>query len=140
MGSFNNFLEREVLDRIWGNETPPSRGTLYVGLATGDPGEEGSFTDEPTGNNYARVAVTNDATQWPNAETDAGTDVTSKENAQEIEFPEATGSWGTVSHFFFADSSSAGEMLAYGPLDDPKAIGAGDTARFAPEAIQITLD
>jgi hypothetical protein len=61
-------------------------------------------------------------------------------NDSTITFPEASGSWGTISHFALFDAAEGGNMLAYGALDESKDVGSGDTARFNASALTITLD
>ena len=41
MGSFSNYWENELLDHLFGkgSYTPP---TIYVGLSTTDPGDDGA--------------------------------------------------------------------------------------------------
>ena len=38
------------------------------------------------------------------------------ENDEIIYFPEATASWGTITHFCIFDAQSNGNLLAFGPL------------------------
>jgi hypothetical protein len=130
-GSFSNYLELEILDHVFGkgSYTPP---TIYVGLSTADPTESGSGIAEPSGNAYARVATT--GATWTTASGGAIS------NAADITFPEATGSWGTITHFFLSDAATNGNVLAYGALGTSKAIGSGDTAKFATGDLDVTLD
>ena len=150
MGSFSDFLEKKILDQWWGNNTLTVSGTLYVGLATA------SITDASTGltvveppytsagnpTAYARVAVTNNSTNWPNA---TGTSPTTKQNGTAITFPVCTTNWGTVTDFFISDNinssgTGTGAILGWGTLTTPKTISSGDSASFAINAITITLD
>jgi hypothetical protein len=87
---------------------------------------------EPSGNGYARVATT--AGDW-NAASGGSLD-----NADSIEFGEATGTWGTVTHFALFDAASGGNMLAHGTLTQSKAVGSGDTVRFAAGDLSVSLD
>lgn len=137
MSSFNNYLEEALLNEVWGGSdySPPT--TLYVGLSTADPGESGSFADEVSSGGYSRYESENSLENWPEA-TQVG-DMAQKQNAEEITFGPATESWGTVTHFFFADAPTDGNMLAYGELDAPRTIEANDTASFAIGNITITL-
>jgi len=134
MGSFTNFLENEILDHIFGNAAYSSPATLYVGLSTSSITDAGGNITEPVGGSYARVAITNNATNFPAASGGA------KSNGTEITFPSATGSWGTVIDFFISDAASGGNILGYGTLSIPKAISSGDTAKFAVGDLDITLD
>ena len=131
MGSFSDYWEDEILDHIFGqgSYTPP---TIYVGLSTADPGDDGAGLSEPTGNGYGRVATS--ASDWASASGG------SLENADTIEFDEATGSWGTVTHFALFDAASGGHLLAHGTLTQSKAVGSSDTARFATGDITVSLD
>jgi len=131
MGSFSDHWEDEILDHLFGkgNYTPP---TIYVGLSTADPGDDGTGLSEPAGNGYARVATA--GTDW-NAASGGALD-----NANAIEFAEATGNWGTVTHFALFDASSGGNLLAHGSLTQSKIIANGDTAQFAAGALDVSLD
>jgi hypothetical protein len=84
--SLSDYLEAEILDHIFskGAYTPP---TWYVGLSTADPGEDGATLSEPTAMAYARVAL--------GAVTRTAGSVV---NNAAVEFVEATGDWGTISH------------------------------------------
>lgn len=136
MGSFSDYLENELLDHVFGcntrNFTPPSN--IYVALSTADPSENGSGLAEPSGYGYARVLTS--AASWTVASSGA------LDNASAINFPEATGSWGTITHFALYDGLTVGtgNMLGYGTLTIPKSIDNGDTASFAIGALDVSLD
>lgn len=147
MGSFSDFLEARLLNHVWGNTAMTVSGTLYVGLATAsitDATTGITVTEPPTtsGGNptaYARVSVTNNTTNWPNA---TGTSPTTKQNGTAINFPQSTTNWGTCTDFFIGDGAavSTGAILGWGTLTTPKTISSGDSASFAINAITITLD
>jgi len=131
MGSFADYWENEILDHLFGkgSYTPP---TIYVGLSTAYPTDDASGLAEPSGNAYARVATA--GADWNVASGGAIA------NANDITFPEATDSWGTITHFALFDAASAGNMLAYGALSVSKSISSGDTAKFAAGDLDVTLD
>ncbi|UCG56834.1 MAG: hypothetical protein JSU70_18450 [Phycisphaerales bacterium] len=131
MGGFSNFWENEILDHLFGkgSYTPPA---IHAGLSTADPGDDGSGLSEPSGNGYARVQTS--SSDW-NAASGGQLD-----NANDITFPEATGSWGTITHFALFDAASGANMLAHGSLSESKAIGSGDTAKFAAGDLDVSLD
>ena len=131
MGSFSDHWENEILDHIFGKGSYASP-TIYVGLSTADPLDNGSGLAEPSGNSYARV-VTSSAS-WT---TSSGGSLS---NAGDITFPQATGSWGTITHFALFDAASAGNMLAHGALSQSKTITSGDTAKFAAGDLDVSLD
>ena len=131
--SLSNYMELEMLDHIFGcntkNWTPFT--SLWVGLGTALSGET-DLSGEPSGSNYARVATSEG--DWENAA--AG----SLENATSIVFPEASGSWGTIDYFGLFSSDAGGSLVAWGSLTASKAIGDGDTPKFAEGAMSILLD
>jgi len=131
MGSFADYWENEILDHLFGkgSYTPP---TIYVGLSTADPTDDASGLAEPSGGSYARVATA--GADWNVASGGA------IDNTNDITFPEATGNWGTITHFVLFDAASAGNMLAHGSVSASKTIGSGDTAKFAAGDLDITLD
>ncbi len=134
MGSFGDYWEKKILDHIF-NKAAYTAPTIYVALSTADPTDTGSGLAEPSGNGYARKQTA--ASDW-NAAT--GTNPTVTDNATALAFSEATGSWGTISHFALMDAPTGGNLLAYGSLTTPKAITAGDTAQFAAGDLDVQLD
>lgn len=131
MGGFSNYLENRILDHIFGKDsyTPP---TIYVALSTAEPLDDASGVAEPSGDGYTRVETS--AADW-NASSGG-----SVSNAAAITFPTASGSWGTITHFALFDAAAGANMLAHGPLSQPKAIGNSDTAKFEASDLEISLD
>ena len=131
MGSLSNYLEDELLDHVFGKGsfTPP---TIYVALSTADPLDSGSGLADPSGNGYARVQTT--GADW-NAASDGAID-----NANTITFNEATGNWGTITHFALMDAASGGNLLVHGALSISKSISSGDTVKFAAGDLDVSLD
>ena len=130
MGGFSDYWENKILDHIFGkgSYTPP---TIYVGLSTADPTDDGSGLAEPSGNGYARTQTS--ASDW-NAASNGSLD-----NVSDITFAQATGSWGTITHFTLFNAATAGNMLAHGVLSQSKTIGNSDTARFQAGDLDISL-
>lgn len=125
--SFSNYLENKVLLHVFDNTAYTSPTTVYVGLFTTDPGDDGSGT-EVSGNGYARQ--TGSFTVSGNtATTDAA-----------IEFPTATGSWGSITHIGLFDALTTGNLLAHSSLTAAKTIESGDVMRIPSGDIDITLD
>jgi hypothetical protein len=138
MGSFNDYLELKVLDHLFGDTAYTAPGDLYVGLSTTPISEDGTGISEPVGGNYARVEVTNNTTNWPNATQVAG--LGTKQNGAAVTFAQASASWGQIVDFFMADAATSGNILCYGSLDIAKTIDEDDTAEFPIGGITITLD
>lgn len=138
-GSFADYLELKLLDHVLGATAYTAPGTVYIALFTDSntatQRDAGTVT-EVSGNNYSRVSVTNNTTNWPNASGATAT----KSNGTAFTFPQASGSWGTVTAFGIYDASTNGNLLMWGDLTVSKAIGSGDTPSFASSGITITLD
>jgi hypothetical protein len=99
-------------------------GTVHIGLLTATPNADGSGVVEPIGNAYARVAVLNNATQWPAAVARV------KQHANDITFAQATGTWGTVTHVGLFDAASGGNLRLFDILTTPRLIVNTDQYRF----------
>ena len=126
--SFTNFLETEILDHVFAGAAYTAPSTKYLALFTAiADGEAGSVT-ELSGNAYARQTV---------AFTTSGN--TTSNNAA-VEFPTATGSWGTVTHVGVYDASTSGNLMAYATLSASKAIDTGDVFRVPSGDLDITLN
>jgi hypothetical protein len=136
MGSKSDYLENALLDHVLGGGDYTRPATVYVGLWTAalDDASTGSTAGEVSGGSYARVAVTNNATNWPAAASGA------KSNGTAITFPQASADWGTVTHFAILDAAAGGNILYWGALTNSKTIQNGDTAEFAVGDLDITED
>jgi len=128
MAEFTNYLENKLLDHVLRNVTYTSPTTVYVGLFTTAPDDTGAGT-EITGNSYARVSVS--------VTTASAGAVTSSAN---VTFPQATGSWGTISHMAIFDAATSGNMLMYTELTTSKVIGNGDIFQISSGNLSVTLD
>ena len=125
--SFTNFLETEILDHVFAGAAYSAPSQHYLGLFTAAPGEAGGGT-ELSGSAYVRKAV-----------AFATSGATTSNNAA-IEFPTATGSWGTVTHVGVFDAASSGNLMAYATLSSSKAIATGDVFRVPSGDLDITLN
>ena len=128
MGSLSDYLELELLDHVFqvGAYTPP---TIYIALSTADPGESGGTIAEPVGNGYARIAHAS----WNAAATRA------IDNDGVITFAQASGAWGTITHYAIFDALTGGNMLAYGSLATSKSVVNGNTPSIATTEISVTF-
>ena len=122
----SDYLENEILDHILGTGAYTMPTTVYVGLSTASLNDDNSGT-ELSGSGYARQSATFSA---------ASSGTTS--NSAAIEFPAATGSWGTVSHFGIYDAASSGNLLIHGAFTTGKAIASGDILKIATGDLDIT--
>ena len=135
MGSFSDFLEREMLDHVLPTSLAYTRATnIFCALFTAEPSDSGGGTEVATGS-YARV--TSDA--WNVATTSAGGTTTS-DNSSAISFPQATADWNTVTAFGIFDTSTGGNLLLWSSLTTDRIVLNGDTASFSAGALDVTLD
>lgn len=113
-----------VLDRLLGDSSGPIGATAFIGLLLTVPNNDGTGVVEPSGNNYARVSVTNNSTQWPAAVARV------KQHANDITFNAATGTWGTVTHVGVFDALSGGNLRIFDALTVARLIVNTDQYRF----------
>ena len=113
-----HYFANKILPLLIGKtSTLNSTSSVFVGLSTTTPTLTGVNVTEPSGNGYARVLLgnTSQALTQKMGEVSNG----HVENDEIIYFPEATGSWGTITHFCIFDSASSGNLLAFGILSTP---------------------
>lgn len=131
MSQLSDYAENGIINLFLNNTSFTAVATPYVSLHTANPADDASGT-EVSGGSYARV---NSASSWPTASGTGG----SINNNADINFAEATASWGTVTHFGVWDAASSGNMLFYGSLTSSKTIGSGDTAKFPSGDLTFTV-
>jgi hypothetical protein len=119
--------ERVIADSQFGGGaiTNVAPATWYLALSTTTPANDGTGFTEPVGGSYARVAITNNATNWPAAATADG--VTKKTSGAKFTFPNPTGSWGAVTHWGLFLASTGGTPEWVGALDAPISPKSGNT-------------
>lgn len=127
MAEMSNYLENALINAVLRNTSYTSPATVYVALYTSDPTDADTGT-EVSGNAYARQSVTFGAPSNG-----------SSTNTGAVEFPQATGSWGTVSYIGLRDASSGGNLLFHTALDEAKTIATGDVFRIAIGSLSVTL-
>lgn len=127
MAEMSNYLEDALINATLRNTSYTSPATVYVGLYTTDPTDANTGT-EVSGGSYARTAVTFGA---------PSNGVTT--NSAAVEFPQATGNWGTVGWIGILDASSSGNLLYHTALDVSKPIDSGDIFKIAIGSLSVTL-
>ena len=128
MSAMSDYLENKVLDHILGTTAYTQPTTVYVGLSTASFADDNSGT-ELSGSGYARQSASFNAAASGTAD-----------NSAAIEFPAATASWGTVSHFGIFDALTAGNLLIHGSFTTAKAIGSGDILKISAGDLVISAD
>ena len=127
MSEMSNYLENALVNATLRNTAYTSPSAVYLALYTADPTDADSGT-EVSGTSYARQSFTFGA---------PSNGVTT--NSAAIEFPQAGGSWGTVTHVGIRDALTNGNLLYHTPLDASKTIATGDVFRVASGSLSVTL-
>lgn len=127
MAEMSNYLENALINATLRATTFTSPATVYVSLHTADPTDAGSGT-EVSGGSYARQSATFGAPSNGVSTTTA-----------DITFPQATGSWGTITHIGIWDSLTTGNLFYHTPLDASKTIDTGDIFKIASGSLTVTL-
>lgn len=114
--------------------------TTYLGLSIVDLDDSGTLpanAEPSTEIGYARVAITNNSTNWV-VDTDDNTTI---ENLQTVSFNEFTGTpTGNALYIFESDSATVGEgnILYYAKLEPEIQLAKGLTISFNAGDIQFT--
>lgn len=137
MSAFSDALETSLLNHLLRATAYTPLGTVYLGLFTADPGESG-WGSEVSGGSYARVAITNNATNFPQCATSG---VPTKTNGATFTFPTATVAWGTITHWAIYETATlgAGVMIVHGTLNESRYVAIGDPPKIAAGEMTITL-
>ncbi len=127
MSEMSNYLETALVNAVLRNTSYTSPATVYLALYTSDPTDADAGT-EVSGTSYARQSITF---------ASPSNGVTT--NSAAIEFPQAGGSWGTITHVGIRDASTSGNLLFHTALDASKTIATGDVFRIASGSLSVTL-
>ena len=125
MSNLTNFSENQLL--VWqltnGAVTRPT--AWFVGVGTGHT--DITLTGEPSGNGYARQAITFSVTN------DTAT------NTALLVFGPASVAWGSMASVGVFSAASGGDCLWTGALAAPRTIDVGDSLTIAAGALTQTL-
>lgn len=115
-GSLSDFAEDEFNDHYLLVSAMVQPAGLFMALSTADPTDDGSGIAEPVGNGYVRVQFET----WNAAAARAAS------NNGIIQWPVATGSQGTLTHWAMFDAITGGNMLFHGDLTSSVVINTGN--------------
>jgi hypothetical protein len=125
-GSLTNYARAQLAKWAFSGDTVARPTSWKVALYTATPGADGTGGTEVSGGGYARQDISLAIT---------GTTTAAIKNTANVEFPTATGSWGSISHAALFDDG--GNMWVYGTVNDPtsgsaspQSIGSGQIFRF----------
>lgn len=132
MGSLSNYGENYFLDHIFNSgQTLP--GTVYLCLCTADPTDAAtgaSMNEVANANGYVRTAITFGA---PSTRRTTQSAI--------VTFPQASGAWGTVTHWAICDSNTygAGNVLAHGAFGSSFSPVSGNTPSVASGQVYVEI-
>ena len=127
MAEMSNYLENALVNVTLRATSYTAPTTVYVALYTTDPTDADTGT-ECSGTAYARQSITFGA---PSNGVST--------NSAVIDFPQAGGAWGTITHIGIRDALTTGNLLYHSPLDTSKTIASGDVFRVASGSLSVTL-
>ena len=116
MADLTTYAKNKLVDVM--RATTWTTFTPYLALSTTTPTDAGTNFTEPTGNGYAREAVTFSA---PSDGVTA--------NSGEITMTASGGNWGDITYAGIYDASTAGNLICYAAL--VVTINDGDTLTLA---------
>lgn len=135
-GFFTDDYLDNLLDYYWGGvdpipDTPPS--TWYIALFTTMPGPTGAGAVEAAFSGYARVASTNDLTEWPLAASGL------KSNGSSLDYGVAGSGPTSIVGFGFYDDPTVGDLwFAVAVTGGTVVINNGADARFPVGAVDLS--
>ena len=130
-------LANRILEGMCGRSNMVS-SAIYLGLSTTAPSRNGTgFTEPSRTNGYKRVLLgaNGQSTSYKMGTASSG----GIKNVETVYFPEATGSWGTCTHYLLFDKDTDGNLLAYGALTDPINPTNGTVPLIRVDELQMTL-
>lgn len=127
---FTTYSLNNMLNASHGKTAYPLPANLFFALSTTTPNAAGGNVTEPAGGAYARVQVP--ATSFNVAANGSITNNTA------VQFPTATGSWGTVTNVAVFDAATAGNLL-FSAVITSQAVASGVTPSIAAGAATSTL-
>ena len=127
MAEMSNYLENALINGTLRATTFTAPASVFLALYTTDPTDADTGT-ECSGTAYARQSITFGA---PSNGVST--------NSAVIDFPQAGGAWGTITHIGIRDALTTGNLLYHSPLDASKTIATGDVFRIAVASLSVTL-
>lgn len=144
-GALNDYAENKVVDALLRGQSLGAPATFYIGLTT-DTCSDSTAGTEPSGNAYARVAVTSSLANWAGTQAtgstvaSSGTNGTTSNNAA-ITWTASTGAWGNLQAARWYDAASAGNSWICINLTAPLNVsGSGFTVSFSAGSLTFQVD
>jgi hypothetical protein len=119
-GGKSTYLANAILDHMLGGPDYVRPATVYIGIFTTAPSAGGSGGVEATGGGYARIPITNNATNFPASSSGI------KYNGVAFNWSAFTANMGTFNACGIFDAASGGNLLRWGPLNAPRTVNSGE--------------
>ena len=135
MAGLSNYQRGRLGNHMLGGVQDTPDVTVYAALCKTVPSATltGTTIDEADYTGYARVAITNNATNFPAMVAGA------QSNGSTIIFPPVTGSTHSAKAMVFCDAATVGNVICWGILVETISLFVGETPNFAPGAITIQI-
>ena len=129
-----------ILNAFFGRSQYPSLApTCYIGLSTTTPDASGNnFTEPAEDTGYAKVFIGTYSQSNTQLMSPASAGTISNTN-NIIFFPEATSSWGTITHFGIFSSKTATTPIMWGALTSSISVPSGYIPIFRAGALNVSL-
>lgn len=144
-GAFTDYAENKIADAVLRGQSLGAPATMYIGLATDTCTDAGAGT-EPSGNAYARVAVTSSLANWAGTQSagstaaSSGTGGTTSNNGA-ITWTPSSGAWGNLQSVRWYDAASAGNSWVCINLTSSLNVsGSGFTVSFSAGQLSLQID
>lgn len=132
---FTDFAEEKILNILFGRRAWSGKPTtLYLSAMTSVPTDTAAGT-EPSGNGYARVAISVASGSW-----EVGATERERKNVSIINFGTATAAWGTVQYVGLHTAASGGSLLAYIQLPDAREVAQNTALKIAAGELVLRID
>ena len=140
MANFSNYLENAIASWLTATTMPAAPTTLYVALFSSDPTDANAGTELTTAITGTATRVGLAGGSWTKITAATTVDAAIK-NANEITITGSSLSNTTLnaSHFGVFNLATSGELLFHGQLASTIPIAFGDSVKFAPLAITLTI-
>lgn len=135
MADLTTYGKNELIKHMFrtGSFTKPTN--WYLGLISAVTDIASGNVTEFSGNAYARVVIPVSDADWI---ATIGSNGLTK-NAQQLEFPMATGNQGTATHFGLWDAAAAGNLWICKQLVSPIAVPLGNIPVFYAETLTVAI-
>lgn len=115
-------------------EQPENFYLALIAAIPPSPYMDGSELDEPTAEDYARIAIPNDSLNWAN-------DAAPQEiyNLLPAQYVTAVSDWGLIGYWALTNAPVDGNNFIVGNLENPVLIEAGDQAVIPEGDLSVSL-